>query len=45
VKWVPQDQFMSGRRLRDAFEQGRVKADYESQRDADSGNAGRDGAM
>jgi hypothetical protein len=44
VKWVPQDQFMAGRRLRDAFAQGRVKADYDSQGDTDGG-AGKSDAM
>jgi hypothetical protein len=44
VKWVAQDQYLSGRRLRDAFEQGTVKADYENQNLAGN-ETGASGAM
>lgn len=42
VKWVTQDQLIMGRRLRDAFKEGIVKADYENQNLADGPRGGGD---
>jgi hypothetical protein len=41
VRWVSQEQFALGHQLKQAFETGAVKADYESQENA--GNAGGSG--